>query len=822
MYITAAAATVSLFLLLSATSLPLQAQSEVSEKSAQAAAQRIAEHMMATLPHCLKLGASAWNSKLTNAGAYKYGLVVNVIQPSCSAEQAGLRVGDMIVRFHGKALSQAANLPQLVSTDQQSGVELHYIRTGEGLRTAQVTYASNRPVQNSQRRQAMLLSDEQLTAQCEILFGYFTGRKSLDPSSLTSFAACGPAKSPAYWFYDAEIKYEQAKQARTAGQQDKASELMQAASKSYGVADDYGKSGAQKRAADVLVESESFQRVEGLESRKIQDARLLYQDASGKYYGAIVTHRNGRPRQANLYEQELKIFVERIPDANGVFFNASPAKAKPQKEAPAQDGLNYGEDEIARIANHVLPNIDRVFPEWRAHPMWKHYKDRVIVEFYIQGLHLKTTRDFDYSDTAEDAVFWMWLKRQGGGGTWRPAYEVDGLLGHAETVERITVASVLEHRKRVDDGVSDDRKMILAMFDRHKTATAKIQTDLQNAYARKLVSDRRSGIVYKPGSYWKQYANFDTPRNTIEGNFHFIEHPAEFAEAYLTYVYQYYEVCEPHLPAGRKSYTATWFETRYGVTSQTSSSYVEMAPRFATAFEKMGDIKYKKDTSAFLMSIVNSMGEVEGRNPFSFIGETLTGLAKDLVTDRETARFLRTEGCTSPIVRQYGENLWRSANGRSSAQRAGVSFPGADAASADYERADVRRFMDETIAARARNPAPKEQGYAYYDENLVAYRTGMGMANDGRRQVPAMRTVGLELEKRGYPVLYCNYGPTGFYDNGEYKTLSYAFWYEQKPAELDRLLAARTKETDVYKGMKYAISVCPTNSLDALAIINGK
>ncbi|MAP18410.1 MAG: hypothetical protein GYB49_05290 [Alphaproteobacteria bacterium] len=564
---------------------------------------------------------------------------------------------------------------------------------------------------------------------------------------------------------------------------------------------------------------------QGLEDRKIQGARLLYEDASGKYYGAIVTHRNARPNQANLYDQELKIFVERIPDADGVFFNATPAKVKPQKEAPAQDGLNYREDEIARIADHVLPNVDHVFPEWRAHPMWKHSRDRVFVEFYIQDLHLKTTRDFDYSDTAEESVFWMWLKRQGSVGEWRPAYEVDGLLGHPQTVDRLTVASVLEHRKRVDDGVSDDRKMILAMFDRHKTAAAKMQTDLQNAYARRLVSDRRPGIVYKPGSYWKQYANFDTPRNVIEGNFPFIEHPAEFAAAYLTYVDQYYQVCESYLPpnpADRASYTATWFETRYGMTSQTSSYHVEMAPRFATAYEKMADIKYKKDASAFLMSIVNSMAEVEGRTPFSFVGETLTEVAGDLVTDRETARFLRTEGCTSPIVRQYGENLWRGANGLSPAQRAGLSFPGANAASADYERDDARRFMDENIAARARNPGPKEQGYVYYDEELVAYRTGMGMANDGRRQVPAMRTVGLELEKRGYPVLYCNYGPTGFYDNGEYKTLSYAFWYEQKPAELNRLLAARTKETDVYKGMKYAISACPTNSLDALAIINGK
>lgn len=561
---------------------------------------------------------------------------------------------------------------------------------------------------------------------------------------------------------------------------------------------------------------------QGLEDRKIQDARLLYSDESGKYYGAIVTHRNVRPRQANIEDQQLKIFVERIPDGDGIFFNAMPSMAKAQREAPAEKGLNYGEDEIARITNHVIPAIERVFPEWRAHPMWKHQKDQLIVEFYINGLHLTSTRFFEASDVAEDGVFWMWLKRDRKSGNWRPAYEVDGLLGHSETVDRLNVADVLTRRTRVDDGVSDDRKMILAMFDRHKVAAAKMQTGMQNAYAKKLVSDRRSGVVYKPGSYWNQYTNFETPRNIIEGHFHFISHPAEFAQAYLTYVDQYYQVCRDYLPRERTSYTAAWFQTRYGVSSQTSSYYVEMDPRFETAYEKMGDIKYKKDASAFLMSIVNAMGERDGRTPFSFVGETLSGVAEDLVTDRETARFLRTEGCTSPIVKQYGENLWRGANGKLPTQISNISFPGADADSADYEPADARRFMAENNAAMARNPGPKERGYIYFDQELVAYRTGMGMANDGRRQVPAMRTVGLEIEARGYPVLYCNYGPTGFYDNGDFKTVSYSFWYEKKPAELDRLLAARTKETDIYKGMKYALTNCPLNSLDAIAILNGK
>ena len=249
-------------LALSASPASAVAQGQESEDPAQAAAQRIAEHSMAALPRCLKMGASAWNSKLNDAGPHQYGLVVNVIQPSCSAEEAGLQVGDMIVRWRGQAFSQAANLPRLVSEDSQPVLELQYIRPGEGLRNASLTYAGGRAVRDTPQRQAMLLTKAQLAAQCDIMFGALTERQTFNTASVASFADYGPAGSASFWYYDGEVKYRQARQAWHAGQHDKGSELMFAASNSFGTAAAHGKQGALVRSGEVLGEREQWQLAE--------------------------------------------------------------------------------------------------------------------------------------------------------------------------------------------------------------------------------------------------------------------------------------------------------------------------------------------------------------------------------------------------------------------------------------------------------------------------------------------------------------------------------------------------------------------------------
>ena len=571
----------------------------------------------------------------------------------------------------------------------------------------------------------------------------------------------------------------------------------------------------------VLVLSVAFSAAsQGLESRNIPDARLLYEDESGRYFGAMMSFRDNHPDASAIEDVVLKVYAERKVHADGTFFNATPARAVPYQGAPEQEGIHYGEDEIKRMSEHVIPAIDRVFPEWSSHRNWRGYKDWVMVGVYIEGLYLEPySGGSTASYEAEEPVFRISFMPSPDGRGWRPPYEKNGLLGDPVSIDWLNVPNVRERRKAIASEETDDRSKILALFERHEQQSLDRKARRLNAYFEHMKSKRRIGIVYKSGTYWSQFDNFEAPRNVIEGNLNFIAHPGDFAEAYLTFIDQYYHVCEPYLPARRTTYTETWFETRYGMTSKTGSFYVEMDPRFEVSYERMGDVRYRRDASSFVNSIVNSMGERDGRSPFAFVAEAFASVASDLVSDRETARFLRQEGCDSQIVLQYAENLWRGASGLPPVQGAEIRYRGAGSVSDLYTRADATRYLEETFAALARNPKPGIDGYPYYDEELAAYRTGMGMANDARGQVPAMRAPGLALQKRGYPVLYCHYGPIGRLDNGELDSVSYAFWYGEKPAELDQLLAARTNPTDVYKGMNHARSTCPFTSDEALEII---
>jgi len=560
----------------------------------------------------------------------------------------------------------------------------------------------------------------------------------------------------------------------------------------------------------------------GLEHRNIPDARLLYEDESGKYYGAMMSFRNTHPGDSYIGDVVLRVYAERKANPGGTFFKVLPAKSMAYEGADIKDGSHYAPEEIKRLSQHVFPAIPRIFPEWKRHQNWRGYKDSVYLGLYAEGIYLKAENgDPPRSYEAEDPIVTLIFERSAGGSDWRPAYEGTKFLGDSATVERFTVAKAIERRGQIETNTPNKRSEILAMFARHKAQKASIKSTMPKVFLQILQNERRPGIVYKSGNYWNKYNNFETPRNIIEGNFNFIKHPADFSETYLTYIDEYYKNCKSHLPALRTSYTAEWFETRYGVTSQTSAFYVEMDTRFENKYEAMSDMRHRRNASGVFMSIVKSMAGTEGRSPFAFLGEVVNTVAEDMVSANEMAKFLKDENCTSPIVKQLTDNLWRGSQGMPPIQTTKKVYAGAAAQSQSYKITDAVRNMKESQNALARKGRNSDNNYPYFDEEVVAYRTGIGMANDGRRQVPAMREVGLELQESGYPLLYCYYGPVGFLKNGEYDTYNITFWYEKKPPQLDRLIAAKTASSDLYRGMNYARSSCPANSKKARAIING-
>lgn len=563
---------------------------------------------------------------------------------------------------------------------------------------------------------------------------------------------------------------------------------------------------------------------QALDHRNVPDARLVHEDATGRYFAALMGHRDIHPSDTPDYEVTLRVYAERTISPDGAYFEASPSPALEYVGGESVNGLKLTEREIHRIAEQVLPAALAAFPEWKTHSNWKHYKDAVMVNFYIEDILLygkgpwgEKVENKPYA--AEPPVIWFYFMRNGDTGEWRPSYETSGLLAKAQSSEVRFVSTILSDRDRLPGSIADERSNVLAAFDRHESHRADLQKTQLSAYVSDLKAQRRTGIVYKSSSYWAQYSGFDTPRKIADGQFEFIEHPADFAKAYLTFVDQYYDHCEAYLPALRTTFTKDWFETQYGVTRHTDRYYVEMDPRFEDQYSTMMNIVHRRSLGDAAMAFVNKIGAEDGPDLFGWAGYIMEQAATSMVEESEMGRFIQNETCGSPLVQQYADNLWQGAYGLVPIQAGAKSYRGAAAATMPFEQADGVWHRDQSLSALARTPRTGERDHPYLDEEVVAYRTGMGLANDGRNQNPAMRPIGLKLQEQGYPVLYCFYGPIGYLPNGEFKTFNVSFWYEETPDELPELIAAKDKSYDLYPGLEYARSSCPETSGEALTLI---
>ena len=563
---------------------------------------------------------------------------------------------------------------------------------------------------------------------------------------------------------------------------------------------------------------------DGLDHRNVPDARLVHEDASGRYYAALMGNRDIHPSDTPDYEVTLRIYAERAASSDGVYFEAVPSPALEYIGGDPVDGLHLSEGETARLGKIVIPAALDAFPEWKAHPNWKHYKDAITINFYIDGVFLYGKgawgeKEKNASYAAEQPVVWFAFVRRQTDGAWRPGYEGTEFLGFAQSPDRRFVSTILSEREQLPNTVASERSGVLAAFDRHEAYKAKLQEEQLSAYTSNLKAQRRAGIVYKSGSFWSQYSGFDTPRKIADGQFQFIEHPADFAQAYLTFIDQFYDNCEAYLPAIRTTYTKDWFETQYGVTRHTDRYYVEMDPRFEDQYSSMMDIVNRRSAGDAATAFLDSLGGADGPNIFGWAGYLLEQAATNMVEESEMGRFIRDEQCVSPLLSQYADNLWQGAAGLAPVQVGNTSYAGAASASMEFEAADALWHREQSRNALARTPHSGERDHPYLDEEVVAYRAGMGLANDGGDQNPAMRPIGRKLQEQGYPVLYCYYGPTGFLPNGEYDTFNVSFWYEATPEELPQFIAAKDQDYDLYPGLEYARNSCPETSGAALTLI---
>ncbi|MGB1262541.1 MAG: hypothetical protein ACPG52_06505 [Cognaticolwellia sp.] len=562
----------------------------------------------------------------------------------------------------------------------------------------------------------------------------------------------------------------------------------------------------------ILVLSFSFlTKAQNLDLRNIPEARKIYEDTSGVYYGAMLSSNGFHPKDSAPSDIELMIFAERTISSTGSYFEGHEASIQTAPSEASKSGFTYSEVEITRFSNHIIPALYAAFPEWKSHPRYQPNRRRVTAWVYIKDNYLHPYGGGKKeSFEAEDPVIYLTFKRSIDGKSWRPGYEIDGLAGVPYGIEYLTASTILKHRKPKSTQHTSVTADISAMFERHKVQKQLLEKKRYDGYAGILKWSKRPGLVYKSGAYWSSYKNFETPRNIIEGNFQFIANAGDFAKSYVMYVEQYSKLCKTYLPASRIRYTESWFQTRYGITTPYGQKSVDMENRLAKKYEAMANAKYLSgdfSTLAIIGAALTSNGDT-----FSFARNSLTSLQEELVSDAETARFLNNEGCASPIVKQYAENLYRGANNLKPVQTTRINFVKPTLNFKPATHKDVLRYIRKTYEARARNPKKTEDGYTFYSQNIIAYRTGMGLAADGRGQNENMRPIGLVIERKGYPILQCQYGPIGVLASGELDTDSVSFWYEKKPKELEDLLSATDVASDVYPGIRHAISTCPKTS----------
>ncbi|MHA2938010.1 hypothetical protein ACXJY6_06900 [Vibrio sp. RC27] len=545
--------------------------------------------------------------------------------------------------------------------------------------------------------------------------------------------------------------------------------------------------------------------------RNIPEARKIYEDTSGVYYGAMLSYTGIHPRDSAPGNIELMIFAERTISSKGTYFEADEASIQTTPIEAPQPGFTYSEVEIARFSNHIIPALYATFPEWKNHPRYQSNRRRVAAWIYIKDNYLHPYGGGKKASfEAEDPVIYLSFKQPADGTPWRPGYEIDGLEGVPYGIEYLTASTVLKRRKPKSAQQTAALTDISAMFERHKVQKQALEKKRYDGFANLLHWSKRPGLIYKSGTYWSSYQNFETPRNIIEGNFQFIANAGDFAKSYVIYVDQYSKLCKTHLPANRTRYTESWFQTRYGVTTPYGQKSVDMENRLAKKYETMANAKYLSgefSPFAIIGAASTSNGDV-----FSFAQNRLTSLNDELVSDAETAHFLTNEACASPIVKQYAENLWRGANNLKPVQTTRINLVEPKLNFEPATKKDILRYMRKTYEARARNPQKTEDGYALYSQDLLAYRTGMGLALDGVGQNEDMRRIGLVIQKQGYPILQCQYGPIGLLSNGELETDNVSFWYEKNPKELGDLLSAASVSSDVYPGIRHAVSICPNTS----------
>lgn len=546
--------------------------------------------------------------------------------------------------------------------------------------------------------------------------------------------------------------------------------------------------------------------VTALLDRNIPNAVKLYEDASGVYYGAYMTFRDHIPFPSNKDDQYLYVYSVRKPLSDGRIVDIERLQVQDQygKTVP---GYRYGTAEIARAVQHIIPALQRAFPNE------KRIQRDVMFRLFLDGYHGRWEgQPYGASDAERAHLRLRFIKRDS---QYRPEYENIGKAGLPLEGFFNSAAQIRAAFPQMEPEIVDARRDNRALYIRYAAERDQLKANQLANILATMNEKRRPGIVYKTASFWKQYPNFDDIQDVFDGNFDLIDHSGNFGSAYSSFVRMYDAQCRQHLVNRVKRVVKTWKEDEWGTPYDGDISHYYIDGRFYPYYDKMLDLAGRKTVSDMVGEALDGF---KNGDVLAAIGNSFAAGMQSVIDYATMRRFIADHGCLSAPVQQLLENLVAAPLGEPPVQQTSKTFPGAAQASTAYVLADAKRFFEEG-RERAIREYKAGRTPVLGDRVIRPYLAGQ-LANDGFRVNKILNKVSREIQETAHPVLTCFYGPTRQTDSGTFMYETVKYWYKEKPAQWPAFVAAATNSDDIYPGLQHAVQQCPA-TLDQAQALTG-
>ncbi len=228
--------------------------------------------------------------------------------------------------------------------------------------------------------------------------------------------------------------------------------------------------------------------------------------------------------------------------------------------------------------------------------------------------------------------------------------------------------------------VTKGQDITLAGFRALYERLAQIRADYRKDFA--YASRRKLGIVYKYDAFWQQFPDFEIARRIFDGDFAPYTNTIDFTFLYTNYGGLFTKRCRAQVKSVTTIYHQTqkyvggettpdlFFEPKY----ETEIASFEVDSRFAPRLPE-----FTRSQAMHMMKVWTEKMKRGERFEWSVQGmrDAVGDYARQIqLTPAEM--FFDKNACTSAIMQQLGENLYRAASGQASLQAEGVRIAGSE------------------------------------------------------------------------------------------------------------------------------------------------